>query len=122
MKRVVLPAAVALLLMMALAGDSFSRMHPYDYGLSNTRDDHTWGGDPDDGGGASLVRSGSSGGSGLVVTGYVGVDIFVNAGLAEWLLGHQFRDRARAKYYIIRKADKDDGTRGTNVNSKGNQK
>lgn len=115
MKRMISVAVVVLLLIMALSGESFSRVAPYRPLDIIPTDDHTWGGDPDEGGGSSAGRH-----SGLVVTGFAGVDIFVNAGFVEWLFGDRLRKNEHTKYYIIQNAQKEEGERGVNVNHRGN--
>ena len=115
MKHMISVVAVVLLLIMALSGESFARVAPYDPMDLIPTDDHTWGGDPD------KVGSSSSGCySGLVVTGIAGVDIFVNAGFVEWLFGDRLRKNEHTKYYIIQNAQKEEGERGVNVNHRGN--
>ena len=116
MKRMISVAAVVLLLIMALSGESFARVAPYNPLDLIPTDDHTWGGDPDGGGNSSAGRH-----SGLVVTGLAGGDIFVNAGFAEWLFGDWLRKNEHTRYYIIiQNAQRDEGERGVNVNHRGN--
>lgn len=118
MKRMISVAVVVLLLIMALSVESIARVAPYRPLDIAPTDDHTWGGDPD---GVSPPCSLPSGYySNLVVTGFPGVDIFVNTGFLEWLFGNQFRKNEHTKYYIIPNAQKDEGERGVNVNHRGN--
>ena len=117
MKRMISVAAIILLLIMALSGESFARLRPYDNIRPLPMDDHTWGGDPDKSGpsGSSSERH-----SGLFVTGFTGVDIFLNTGFVEWLFGDQLRRDEHTKYHIIPNAQKDEGERDVNVNHRGN--
>jgi hypothetical protein len=119
MKRMISVAAVVLLLIMALSVESTARVAPYRPLNMAPTDDHTWGGDPD--GAGSPYGSPSGRYPGLVVTGLAGVDIFVNAGFAEWLFGDWLRKNEHTRYYIIiRNAQRDEGERGVNVNHRGN--
>ncbi len=115
MKRMISVAAVVLLLIMVLSVESSARVAPYRLLDIAPTDDHTWGGDPDGKSGSSTGRH-----SGLVVTGFAGVDIFMNAGFVEWLFGDRLRKNEHTKYYIIQNAQKDEGERGINVNHRGN--
>jgi len=118
MKRVISVVAVVLLLIMALSGESSAKVAPYEPIDLTPTDDHTWGGDPDKEGGSYGSPSGYY--SGLVVTSFAGVDIFMNAGFVEWLFGDRLRKNEHTKYYIIQNARKDEGERGVNVNHRGN--
>ena len=115
MKHMISVVAVVLLLIMALSGESFARVAPYDPMDLIPTDDHGWGGESDKDGGSSAGCY-----SGLVVTGFAGVDIFVNAGFVEWLFGDRLRKNEHTKYYIIQNAQKEEGERGVNVNHRGN--
>jgi hypothetical protein len=119
MKRMISVAVVVLLLIMVLSVESFARVAPYrPLGIAPT-DDHTWGGDPDGGRSPCGLPGGRY--SDLVVTGFAGVDIFVNAGFVEWLFGDWLRKNEHTRYYIIiRNAQRDEGERGVNVNHRGN--
>ena len=118
MKRMISVAAVVLLLIMALSVESSARVAPYRLLDIAPTDDHTWGGDPD----GVNTPCNSPGGrySDLVVTGFVGVDVFVNTGFVEWLFGDRLRKNEHTKYYIIQNAQKEEGERGVNVNHRGN--
>ena len=118
MKRMISVAVVVLLLIMALSGESFSRSTPYRPLNIVSSDDHTWGGDPDGVSSPCSLPGGRY--SDLVVTGFAGVDIFVNAGFVEWLFGDRLRKNEHTKYYIIQNAQKEEGERGVNVNHRGN--
>ena len=118
MKRMISVVAVVLLLIMVLSVESFARVAPYRPLDLFPTDDHTWGGDPDKEGGSYGSPSGLY--SGLVVTGFAGVDIFMNAGFVEWLFGDRLRKNEHTKYYIIQNAQRDEGERGVNVNHRGN--
>jgi hypothetical protein len=115
MKRMISVAVIVLLLIMALSGESFSRVAPYRPLDMDPSDDGNWGGDPDGEGGSSAGLH-----SGLVVTGFAGMDIFMNAGFVEWLFGDRLRKSEHTKYYIIQNAQKEEGERGLNVNHRGN--
>ncbi len=118
MKRMISVVAVALLLIMALTGGSYARVAPYEPLELLPTDDHSWGGESD--GANSLSKTSSGRYSGLVLTGFAGVDIFVNAGFVDWLFGDRLRRTEHTKYYIIRNAQQDEGERGVNVNHRGN--
>jgi hypothetical protein len=115
MKSMISVTAVILLLIMSLSGESSARVAPYRPLDIAPTDDGNWGGDPDGEGGSSAGHH-----SGLIVTGFAGVDIFVNVGIMEWLFGDRLSKNEHTIYYIIQNAQKEEGERGVNVNHRGN--
>ncbi len=119
MKRVFSVVAIVLLLMATMWCSSSARMRPYGYLGPYQGDDHTWGGETEDGTPPPVTAVKRD--SGFVVTGMVQVDVFFTTVVVDWMRYRYYQQPQTAKtnFYVVPIEHQIEGDTDQNVNSRG---